>query len=94
MICLAVRVLAQPEQRPHLLLGHLAPGQAEQRRAPPGPQPGRVPLRGVVGRRVPRCPAASASPCAMCRVRYVYPSPAVIFAIVITMAGARFVPRA
>ncbi len=30
---------------------------------------------------------------AVCLVRYVYPSPAVIFAIVITIAAARFVPR-
>ena len=92
---LAVGVLAEPEQRPHLLLGDLPPGQAEQRRAPPGPPPRRVPLRGVVGRRVRRCRVGlgpSASPWAVCLVRYVYPSPAVIFAMVITMRAARFVP--
>ena len=94
---LAVGVLAVPEQRPHLLLGDLPPGQAEQRRAPPGPPPRRVPLRGVVPRRVASAAsvglwAGSASPWAVCLVRYVYPSPAVIFAMVITMRAARFVP--
>ena len=57
MICLAVGVLAEPEQRPHLLLGDLPPGQPEQRRAPPGPPPRRVPLGGVVRGRVPRAGA-------------------------------------
>ena len=46
---LAVRVLAVAEQGPHLLLGHLLPGQPEQRRAAADPRARRV----AVGRVIP-----------------------------------------
>ena len=45
---LRVRVLPVAEQGPHLLLGHLLPGQPEQRRAAADPATRRVAVGGVI----------------------------------------------